>query len=196
MSPVTQILERAASGDAQASERLLPLVYEELRRQAASQLRRERAGQTLAPTELVHEAYLRLVGDESARWEHAGHFYAAAAEAMRRILIERARRRKRVRHGGEHRRVEFDQALNLSLCSDPALVLAVHDAMERLQPLDPRLHELVKLRCYLGMTIAEAAKVLGVTPRTLNRDWLVAKAWLSKELAGQGEELDEPTCRN
>jgi RNA polymerase sigma factor (TIGR02999 family) len=183
MSGMTEILQRAAGGEAEAAERLLPLVYNELRRLAATHLRHERAGQTLQPTALVHEAYLRLVGDEAARWEHSGHFYAAAAEAMRRILIERARRKKRVRHGGNLRRVEFDEAMGLGLESDAALVLGVHEALERLGQVDPRLHELVKLRCFLGMSLAEAAKVLDVTPRTLNRDWMVAKAWLRKELA-------------
>ena len=188
MSGVTEILRRAADGDAQSSERLLPLVYDELRRLAAMNMRGERAGQTLQPTALVHEAYLRLIGDDAAGWQHAGHFYAAAAEAMRRILIERARRKKRALHGGDRRRVDFDEALQLSLESDPALVLAVGDCLERLKQMDPRLHELVKLRCFVGMSIAEAAKVLDVSPRTLNRDWLVAKAWLRKELSAREDE--------
>jgi RNA polymerase sigma factor (TIGR02999 family) len=189
MSDVTQILHRAAAGDGQASADLLPLVYDELRRLAAAHMRRERSGQTLQPTALVHEAYLRLVSEQAAKWDHRGHFYAAAAEAMRRILIERARRKQRVRHGGDHHRVEFEEAMQLGLESDPALVLSVHDALERLAQMDPRLHELVKLRCFLGMSIAEAAKVLDVSSRTLDRDWIVARAWLRKELAA---ERDRP----
>jgi RNA polymerase sigma factor (TIGR02999 family) len=177
----------ASTGDTAVSDQLLPLVYEELRRLAAAQMRRERGGQTIQPTALVHEAYLRLIGDEAAAWDHAGHFYAAAAEAMRRILIERARRKKRHRHGGGRRRLELDEALHLGMESDPTLVLAVHDALERLKQMDPRLYELVRLRCFAGMSLAEAAKVLDVSSRTLNRDWLVAKAWLRKELAADDE---------
>jgi RNA polymerase sigma factor (TIGR02999 family) len=187
MSDVTRLLQLASAGDTAVSDQLLPLVYDELRRLAAAQMRRERGGQTIQPTALVHEAYLRLIGDEDAGWDHAGHFYAAAAEAMRRILIERARRKKRLRHGGGRRRLELAEALHLGLQSDPTLVLAVHDALERLKQMDPRLYELVRLRCFAGMSLAEAARVLDVSSRTLNRDWLVAKAWLKKELAAGDE---------
>jgi RNA polymerase sigma factor (TIGR02999 family) len=192
MSAVTEILRCAADGDTQSSERLLPMVYDELRRLAAASMRGERAGQTLQPTALVHEAYLRLLGDDAAGWQHAGHFYAAAAEAMRRILIERARRKKRAIHGGNRQRVDFDEALQLSLESDPALILTISDCLERLKQMDPRLHELVKLRCFAGMSIAEAAKVLEVSARTLNRDWLVAKAWLRKELSAREQNPMTP----
>ena len=186
MSQVTRILQAIEAGDAQAADALLPVVYEELRRLARQRLAQERPGQTLEATALVHEAYLRLVGDRAARWEHSGHFFSAAAEAMRRILIERARRKKRLRHGGGCRRVELEEAMGLGLESEPAVVLGVHEAMENLTKVDPRLAELVKLRCFLGMSISEAAKVMEVTPRTVNRDWVVAKAWLKKELAADG----------
>lgn len=186
MSEVTRLLQLALGGRADATDRLMPLVYDELRLLAAAQLRRERSGQTLQPTALVHEAYLRLVNDEAPRWENSAHFFGAAAEAMRRILIERARRRKRLRHGGDRKRVDFDGAVVLDLNSDPAVVLEIDDALERLREMDPRLYELVRLRCFAGMSIVQAARVLGVSSRTLDRDWVVARAWLRKELAADG----------
>ena len=171
-----------------ASRDLLPLVYAELRRLAGRSMRREPAGHTLEPTALVHEAYARLAADPAVSWDGPGHFYAAAAEAMRRILIERARRRARLRHGGNARRVDSDcvavmEAIGRGQPSDAADALWLDDVLTRLEAVDPRLAELVKLRCFLGMTVAEAAATLGVTPRTLNRDWVVAKAWLRKEWA-------------
>ena len=175
---------RSAAG--RGSAELLPLVYAELRRLAAQQMRREPRGHTLQATALVHEAYARIAGDgDGARWDGPGHFYAAAAEAMRRILIERARRRARRKHGGDSgRRMEADcldvlTEIGSDTCNaDAASVMWVDETLGRLEQMDPRLAELVKLRCFLGMTIAEAATALGVSSRTLNRDWLVAQAWL------------------
>ena len=189
MADVTRLLQLAVGGRPDATDQIMPLVYDELRRLAAAQLRRERAGQTLQPTALVHEAYLRLLNDEAPRWENSAHFFGAAAEAMRRILIERARRQSRLRHGGGRKRVDLDDALVLDLNSDPAVVLAVDDALERLKQFDPRLHDLVKLRCFAGMSVTQTARVLGVSTRTLDRDWVVAKAWLRKELAAGGYHL-------
>ena len=171
------------------SRNLLPQVYAELRRLAARSMRQEPAGHTLQPTALVHEAYARLAADPGVAWDGPGHFYAAAAEAMRRILIERARRRGRAKHGGLARRVDADcidsvEAIGRDGSADPATTLWLDDVLARLEAVDPRLAELVKLRCFLGMTIAEAATALGVTSRTLNRDWAVAKAWLRREWGG------------
>jgi RNA polymerase sigma factor (TIGR02999 family) len=190
MSELTRLLRLVRDGDADAADRLTPLVYDELRRLAAAQMRHERAGQTLQPTALVHEAYLRLLTDGAPDWESSAHFFGAAAEAMRRILVERARRRNRLRHGGGRNRVELDNALVLDMSSDPALVVAIDEAIERLRQFDPRLHDLVKLRCFAGLTLSEAAGVLGVSSRTLDRDWVVARAWLRKELS-----CDEKVCR-
>jgi RNA polymerase sigma factor (TIGR02999 family) len=192
MGELTGLLQQGGAGDARVSDELLPVVYAELRRLAAQQMRRERAGATLQPTALVHEAYLRLLGGDggAAKWAHAGHFYAAAGEAMRRILIERARRQKRLRHGGGRRRVPLNDELQVGLDSDPAQVLAVDEAMAKLRDMDARMHELIKLRCFLGLTLAEAGEALGVSPRTLNRDWLVATAWLRKELAAEDGHAD------
>jgi RNA polymerase sigma factor (TIGR02999 family) len=169
-----------------ASRDLLPLVYAELRRLAERSMRGEPAGHTLQPTALVHEAYARLAREPGAAWDGPAHFYAAAAEAMRRILIERARRRGRLRHGGATRRVDADcieavEAIGGGEGDDPAAALWLDEVLSRLEAFDPRLAALVKLRCFLGMSIAEAATALGVTSRTLNRDWTVAKAWLRKE---------------
>jgi len=164
------------------------LVYAELRRLAARQMRKEPRGQTLQPTALVHEAYARIAdGADGARWDSPGHFYAAAAEAMRRILIERARRRARRKHGGDAKRLDGDCLDVISAIgtdagqADAASVMWVDETLARLEQMDARLAELVKLRCFLGMSISEAAGVLGVSSRTLNRDWLVAQAWLRKE---------------
>jgi len=188
----TSIAENPGARPAPAASRdLLPLVYQELRRLAARSMRGEPAGHTLQPTALVHEAYARLAGEGGVAWDGPGHFYAAAAEAMRRILIERARRRGRLRHGGAAHRVDADciealEAIGSGGAADPAAALWLDDVLSRLQAVDPRLAELVKLRCFLGMSIAEAATALGVTSRTLNRDWIVAKAWLRREWGDAG----------
>jgi len=184
MSDVTRILSQIESGDPTATEQLLPLVYEELRKLAAVRLGSEQPGQTLQATALVHEAYLRLVGNgNDAQWQGRGHFFAAAAEAMRRILVERFRRKQAARHGGNRQQVPLDEA-ELEV---PALdydLLALDEALDRLAAVDPAAAELVKLRYFAGMTIQEAAKVLGVSSRTANEYWTYAKAWLLREIEG------------
>jgi RNA polymerase sigma factor (TIGR02999 family) len=183
MSEVTRILSAAAAGDPRAANELLPLVYEELRKLAAARLADEKAGQTLQATALVHEAYLRLVGNEEP-WNGRGHFFAAAAEAMRRILVENARRRGRVRHGGGRRRVELSDV--------PAAVpdedlLALDEALNRLTAQDPIRAELVKLRYFAGLTVPQAAESLGISVATAERYWAFARAWLFTELNGPPE---------
>ena len=177
---VTQILEALAAGNSQAAGELLPLVYEELRRVAAAQLRQERPGQTLQATALVHEAYLRLVGGETS-WENRRHFFAAAAEAMRRILIDRARRKRRVRHGGGRQRVELE-ADDLAIDAPSVELLALDEALDRLAAEDPQKAELVKLRYFAGLNEQEAADVLGISRATAARHWAYARAWLFDSL--------------
>jgi RNA polymerase sigma factor (TIGR02999 family) len=182
MSDVTQILSRIESGDPSAAEQLLPLVYDELRTLARSKLARERAGQTLQPTALVHEAYLRLTGGENdAEWENRRHFFAAAAEAMRRILVERARRRATLRQGGEFRRSD----LNDDMIVDErraAELLALDEALTELERHDPQAAQVVKLRYFAGLSHQETADAMKITRRVADRLWLVAKAWLFKQL--------------
>lgn len=180
---VTRILDAMQAGDAQAAEQLLPLVYGELRKLAAAKLAREKPGQTLDATALVHEAYLRLVGHEDSRpWDNRGHFFAAAAEAMRRILVENARRRSRQKRGGQGRRMELSEAI-LSVSAPPDEVLAVDEALVKLQAEDESAAQLVKLRFFVGLSIEEAAQVLNVSRATAYRHWAYAKAWLRCELA-------------
>jgi RNA polymerase sigma factor (TIGR02999 family) len=182
MTEVTQLLNAIGQGDQQASADLLPLVYEELRKLAAHKLAQEKPGQTLPATALVHEAYLRLVGDNcNSQWNGRGHFFAAAAEAMRRILVEQARRKNRVRHGGELHRVDFDSELQISNESDENLI-ALDDALERLSIEDPEAAEVVKLRYFAGLPIEETASALGISVRTVNRHWSFARAWLFRQL--------------
>jgi RNA polymerase sigma factor (TIGR02999 family) len=182
MADVTKILTRVVQGDSDAAEQLLPLVYDELRKLAAQKLSQEKEGQTLQPTALVHEAYVRLVDEEQAQqWDSRGHFFAAAAEAMRRILVERVRRKQRVKHGGEHRRVEFDEN-GLPVSTSEELVLVVDDALDALAQQNQQAAELVKLRYFAGLTLPQAAKVIGVSSRTADRLWSYAKAWLRAEL--------------
>jgi len=178
MSEVTRILSAIEQGDLQASERLLPLVYEELRRLAAEKLAHEKPGQTLEPTALVHEAYLRLVNVEKApRWSSRGHFFGAAAEAMRRILVDNARRKRRTKHGGDRQRVVLDEACPLSE-PDMGQVLQVDEALSKLAVEFPEKAELVKLRYFAGMSAQEAAAVLGISRATADRYWAFAKAFL------------------
>jgi RNA polymerase sigma factor (TIGR02999 family) len=182
MSDVTQILSAIEQGDAQAAEQLLPFVYDELRRLAAQRMSQERPGQTLQATALVHEAYLRLVDVEKAQhWDSRGHFFAAAAEAMRRILINRARDKGRMKRGGGWSRVDLDQLAVADGASDEQL-LAVDDALEQLAAGDRTAAELVKLRFFAGMTLDEAAKALGMARRTADRVWAYARAWLFDRL--------------
>jgi RNA polymerase sigma factor (TIGR02999 family) len=182
MSNVTQILRQIQSGDSAAAEQLLPLVYEELRQLAARKLANEKPGQTLQATALVHEAYLRLVtGDESKRWDGRRHFFAAAAEAMRRILVESARHKKRLKHGGGLRRQDLE-AIQPALDAPPDELLALDEALTELAALHPEKAELVKLRYFAGMTIPEAAQALGVSTSTADRHWSYARAWLFRRL--------------
>ncbi len=164
----------------------MPLVYEELRKLAAARLAREKPGQTLQATALVHEAYLRLVGGANAKpWNGRGHFFAAAAEAMRRILVENARRKRRLKHGGARRRVDLNEAV-LSIDGPAEELLAVDEALERLALEEPQAAELVKLHYFAGLTIEEAAEVLGVSARKGYRIWAYARAWLFRCLGGEG----------
>jgi RNA polymerase sigma factor (TIGR02999 family) len=178
MSEVTRILSAAEQGDPRAAEQLLPLVYDELRKLAATRLASEAPGHTLQPTALVHEAYVRLVGsDPGQSWNGRGHFFAAAAEAMRRILVEAARRKRSLRQGGDRRRVELADVEPAGEPQDLDL-LALDEALDRFARTDPRKAELVKLRYFAGLTIEQAAAALGVSTSTANNDWAYAKSWL------------------
>jgi RNA polymerase sigma factor (TIGR02999 family) len=170
-------------GDPRASEQLLPLVYEELRKLAAQRLAQEKPGQTLQATDLVHEAYLRLVGGADQSWNSRGHFLCAAAEAMRRILIEQARRKGSVKRGGGRRRVDLDAVSPAETPCDSDNLLAIDEALTRLAQLEPERAELVKLRFFGGLTMAEAAAALGISLATAARYWVFARAWLCAELA-------------
>ena len=182
MSDVTRILSQIDQGDPQAAEQLLPLVYGELRKLAAAKLVQEQPGQTLQATALVHEAYLRLVrGDGADKWNSRGHFFAAAAEAMRRILIENARRRSRLKHGGQWNREELDEA-EIAAAAAPEDLLALDEALDELAMQDPASAELVKLRYFAGLTIPQAAEVLGISPRKADFLWSFARAWLRKRI--------------
>jgi RNA polymerase sigma factor (TIGR02999 family) len=185
MSEVTQILHAIGRGDQHASEQLLPLIYQELRGLAAKMLSGEPAGQTLEATALVHEAYVRLVDVETEqRWNHRYHFFAAAAEAMRRILVEKARRKQRVKHGGEHHQVEMDD--ERLVCSVPAdQILAVDEALERFAQEEPEKAQLVKLRFFAGLSIEEAAEALNISRATASRHWTYARAWLRDALSAE-----------
>ena len=183
MSQVTRILDLMQQGDPHAAEQLLPLVYDELRKLAAQKLAQERPGQTLEATALVHEAYLRLVGAEQAQhWNNRGHFFAAAAEAMRRILVESARRKGRLKHGREHQRVDLDSGCLVSAAPSLDLV-ALDEALSRLAETEPAKAELVKLRFFAGLTMPEAAAALDISLATAERYWTFAKSWLYAELA-------------
>jgi RNA polymerase sigma factor (TIGR02999 family) len=182
MSDVTRILDAIQAGEPQAAADLLPLVYGELRKLAACKLAQEKPGQTLDATALVHEAYLRLVGPcDQPRWDHRGHFFAAAAEAMRRVLVENARRKLRQRHGGGIERVDLEQVEPSAPELDHDL-LALDDALEKLARHDETKAELVKLRCFAGLTQVEAAAILGISTSTADRHWAFARAWLHQEI--------------
>ena len=196
MSDVTKLLDAVGRGDPRATDELLPLVYRELRALAARKLAQEKPGQTLQATALVHEAYLRLVCDRSPapgaarsgsgeqNWNSRGHFFAAAAEAMRRILVENARRRTRKKHGGELKRVDLSPA-QLADSADDEELLSLDEALERLNSHDAQSAELVKLRYFAGLTIPEAAEILGVSPRTADFLWSFARAWLRREIEAE-----------
>jgi RNA polymerase sigma factor (TIGR02999 family) len=182
MSEVTRILSAIEQGDSQAAEQLLPLVYDELRRLAAQNLAREKPGQTLTATALVHEAYLRLIGPgDEPRWESRGHFYAAAAEAMRRILVENARRKRSLKRGGGLARQELPEA-DLAAPEPREDLLALDEALDRLAAKDKIKADLVKLRYFAGLTGAQAARALGISRATADRYWVYARAWLHREM--------------
>jgi RNA polymerase sigma factor (TIGR02999 family) len=185
MSDVTRILSLIEQGNAQAAEQLLPLLYDELRRLAAAKLASEKPGQTLQATALVHEAYLRLVGSDNAQqWSSRGHFFAAAAESMRRILVENARRKNRLKHGGDLDRVEVELTeLPTRMAADD--LLALDEALQRLQQEDPVKARLVTLRYFAGLTIEQASEVLGISRVTAFRYWTFARAWLHREIRGE-----------
>jgi RNA polymerase sigma factor (TIGR02999 family) len=183
MNEVTRILSSIEQGDPSAAEQLLPLVYDELRQLAAQKLAHEKPGQTLQATALVHEAYLRLVdADKAQHWNSRGHFFAAAAEAMRRILVEKARKKRRTRHGGGRQRLELD-ALAVPQSEGAVDLLALDEALEKLAQEEPVKAELVKLRYFAGLSLEEAAACLGISPATAKRYWAVARAWLYAALA-------------
>lgn len=178
----TELLSSIGDGDPHAAAELLPLVYEELRRLARSRMARERPGQTLTATALVHEAYLRLVGDEDPPWANRAHFFAAAAEAMRRILIERARRRSREKHGGGQWRVTLDDQI-VGADAESEELLALHEALSRLELIDEGMATVVKLHQFAGLSLVETAAALGTSERTVSRQFTAARAWLRRELA-------------
>ncbi len=182
MSEITRILSAIGQGEPHAADQLLPVVYDELRRLAARQLAREAPGQTLEATALVHEAYLRLVGADADRpWHNRGHFFAAAAEAMRRILIEQARRKRRLRHGGGRLRLDLERVEALEQ-TDSEQLLAINEALDQLAVEEPAVVDVVKLRYFAGLTLEEAAHALQLSLRTVNRHWAYAKAWLFAHL--------------
>jgi RNA polymerase sigma factor (TIGR02999 family) len=186
VSDVTRLLDAAERGESKAAQELLPLVYGELRRLAAAKMATEQPGQTLQPTALVHEAWLRLLGSEGEQqsWEGRGHFFAVAAESMRRILIDRSRRKASLKRGGRPPLEELDESqIETDAPSDE--LLAVHEALDQLQAEDPLAAKVVKLRYFVGMTIPEVADVLGIAPRTVDRHWLFARAWLKRALRDQ-----------
>src|SRR5262245_977020 len=182
MSDVTRILSQMEQGDAQAADQLLPLVYDELRKLAAAKLAQEKPGQTLQATALVHEAYLRLVDlDKIQHWSSRGHFFAAAAEAMRRILVNRARDKKRVKRGGDRCRVNLDQ-IEIAFDADDEQLIELNEALTRLAVEDPDAARLVNLRFFAGLTLKDAAASMGLAPRTAERQWTYARAWLYARL--------------
>jgi RNA polymerase sigma factor (TIGR02999 family) len=184
MSDVTSILSAIERGEGEAAEKLLPLVYEELRKLAAQKMAHESPGQTLQPTALVHEAWLRLGGNKDARWGGRAHFFAAAAEAMRRILIDNARRKRALRHGGGQERHSLEEIEIATVPKDDEL-LAINDALEKFVLHDQQKAEMVKLRYFVGLTIDEAAEILGIAPRTAKLWWSYARAWLHEEIKAQ-----------
>lgn len=182
MNDVTKILSQIEQGDQAAAEQLLPLVYEELRKLAAAKMAQESPNQTLQATALVHEAYLRLVDNQDEKhWDSRGHFFAAATESMRRILIERARRKKSLKHGGDRKRVDLDDAFPAT-DSDPDLILKMDAAISAFEKEDGKKAELIRLRYFAGLPLKEAAAVMGISAATAGRYWAYARAWLFKEL--------------
>lgn len=181
MSEVTRILEQIEQGNQAAAAELLPIVYSELRKLAGNRLKREKAGQTLQATALVHEAYLRLVGNAEIKWDGRSHFFAAAAEAMRRILVDHARRRHSIKHGGDFERQELTDDVTIEQ-GDIDQLLDLDAALTKLAAEDAEMAKLVELRYFAGLSVEETAKALGLSPRTVKRNWAYARAWLGREL--------------
>ncbi len=181
MNDVTRILNAIHSGEPQAADRLLPLVYEELRRLASHRMAHEAQGHTLQATALVHEAWLRLAGSDRQNWQNRGHFFAAAAEAMRRILVDHARRKQSLKRGGGAGHQELHESM-IVLAAPPDELLAVHEALDEFSRQDPQAAELVKLRYFIGMTMDEAASVMGLSKRTAESLWTYARSWLKREI--------------
>jgi RNA polymerase sigma factor (TIGR02999 family) len=181
MSDVTVILDAIQKGDSKAAEELIPLVYDELRKLAAFKLAEQPPGQTLQPTALVHEVYLRLLGNGNHSWQNRKHFFAAAAEAMRHLLVDRARRKAAARHGGGWRRLDLDKVVIAANTSDENILL-ISEALEKLAAHDPASAELVKLRFFGGLTFPQSAEVMGISERTAQRFWAYARAWLFREI--------------
>jgi RNA polymerase sigma factor (TIGR02999 family) len=191
MPDLTRLLDAAAGGDPKAAAELLPLVYDELRKLAARRLGQEKPGQTLQATALVHEAYLRLVGDRPGQpWNGRGHFFGAAAEAMRRILVDQARRKRRPKHGGGRERIDFDEVALPADDHRAADLLALDEALTAFAREEPAKAELVKLRYFAGLTLEEAAACLGISPATATRHWAVARAWLFAALSDRPGAAD------
>jgi RNA polymerase sigma factor (TIGR02999 family) len=190
MSDITHILSAIEQGDPHAAEQLLPLVYDELRKLAAQRLAQEKPGQTLQATALVHEAYLRLVGaEQGGSWDNRGHFFVAAAEAMRRILIDQARRKQRPKHGGDRKRVDLNEGLSLSEAPDDDL-FALDEALAKLAQEEPAKAELVKLHFFAGLSLEEAGRILGISHRTAKRHWAYARAWLYAAVRDDGSSAE------
>ncbi len=190
MSDVTVILNRVQQGDPRAAEELLPLVYQELRRLATHKMANEAAGHTLQPTALVHEAWLRLVGNENQKWDGRAHFFAAAAEAMRRILIDRARRKRAERHGGGQPALDIHE-LEIAAPAQDEELLAISEALDKFAARDQPKAEFVKLRYFVGLTLEEAAEVLGVSVSTASRWWSYSRAWLCAEMERQQKPFEK-----
>lgn len=187
MSEITVILNRVEAGDDHAAAQLMPLVYEELRKLAAHKMANEAAGHTLQPTALVHEAWLRLVGTANPRFANRAHFFGAAAEAMRRILIEKARRRRAIRHGGGQQRIDLED-VDVAAPAEDDQLLAVNDALDKLAAQNKLEAELVKLRYFVGLTLEDAAEILGISARTADNYWAHARAWLFRELKSRDSQ--------
>jgi RNA polymerase sigma factor (TIGR02999 family) len=183
---VTQLLVGWSNGDKEALDKLVPLVYDELRKQAARYLRRERVGHTLQTTALIHEAYIRLVDQKNVRWQNRAHFFGIAAQLMRRILVDHARSKGRAKRGGSNIRVSLSQA-ELKSAGQNLDIVAIDEALERLAKIDEQQSKIVELRFFSGLTVEETAAVLSISPATVKRDWSVARAWLHREISGQVE---------
>jgi RNA polymerase sigma factor (TIGR02999 family) len=187
---VTQLLIDWSKGDKEALDNLVPLVYDELRRQAARYLRHERAGHTLQTTALIHEAYLRLVDQRNVHWQNRAHFFGIAAQMMRRILVDHARTKKRAKRGGSDIRVSFSEA-TLKAPDQDLDIVALDEALEHLAEIDEQQSKIVELRFFSGLTVEETAEVLGISPATVKRDWSMAKAWLHREISGAVEKNEQ-----